>query len=111
MGHADKAFVVARYEGLAAAAAELARPDLSINPRIAAWERQIAKPALLHVKHQGAEIAVRMVCDDYDDTRGPRPTDWNLFEVQIDGVWFDAHETFLPAFIAKLEHAARVMPE
>ncbi len=110
MGHSDKAFAAGWYSAQAAEAAARAQLD-SIDPLAALWERQTSRPVTLHVQHKGAWWDVRMECDSYDGNTGPKATDWWLSAVRIDGVWFDAADTFTPLFISELEHAARVMPE
>lgn len=106
----DKARALAHYTAMAAQAALL--PYLNdVDPVAARWERQTSRPADLLVKHRGARWDVRMVCDSYDGETGPKASDWWLYQVRVDGVWFDAPDVLRPELIRELEAAARRLPE
>lgn len=102
----DKARALAHYTAMAAEAAQQA-----VDPVAARWERQTSRPADLLVKHRGARWEVRMVCDSYDGETGPKASDWWLYQVRVDGVWFDAPDVLRPELIRELEAAARRLPE
>ena len=107
---ADKARALAHYSAEAAQAALL--PILqAVDPVVARWERQTSRPADLLVKHRGARWDVRMVCDSFDGNTGPKASDWWLYQVRVDGVWFDAPDVLRPELIRELEAAARRLPE
>lgn len=106
MGHPDKARALAHYQPMAAQAALQA-----VDPVVARWERQTARPADLLVTHRGARWDVRMICDDYDGDVGPKASDWYLSHVRVDGVWLPADEVLLPGLIEELQAAARRLPE
>lgn len=102
----DKARALAHYPAMAAQAALQA-----VDPVAARWERQTSRPADLLVTHRGARWDVRMVCDSYDGDTGPKASDWWLYQVRVDGVWFDAPDVLRPELIRELEAAARRLPE
>lgn len=106
----DKARALAHYPAMAAQEALL--PFLqAVDPVVARWERQTARPADLLVTHRGARWDVRMICDDYDGDVGPKASDWYLSHVRVDGVWLPADEALLPGLIEELQAAARRLPE
>lgn len=110
MNAPDKAAAVAHYSAMAAQAALL--PILqAVDPVAARWERETSRPADLLVTHRGARWNVRMVCDSFDGNTGPKASDWWLYQVRVDGVWFDAPDVLQPALIRELEAAARRLPE
>lgn len=102
----DKDRALAHYQSMADQAALQA-----VDPVAARWERETSRPADLLVTHRGARWNVRMVCDSFDGNTGPKASDWWLYQVRVDGVWFDAPDVLRPELIRELEAAARRLPE